>query len=48
MRSVTSVRAVRTNLSAYAFARQRDWVYVVLTIVVLGVLLYGLLGGPPD
>jgi len=36
----------RVLLSAYAFARKRDWVYVALTIIVLGVLLYGLFGGP--
>ena len=35
----------RVLYSAYAFARQRDWVYIALTIVVLGVLLYSLFAG---
>ena len=32
----------RVIFSVYAFARQRDFTYVVLTLVVLAVLLYGL------
>ena len=35
----------RVVFSVYAFARQRDWVYVVVTLIVLGVLLYSLLSG---
>jgi uncharacterized membrane protein len=33
---------VRVFFSALAFLRQRDYTYVVLTLVVLGVLLYSL------
>jgi uncharacterized membrane protein len=35
----------RVLFSALAFARQRDWTYVVLTLVVLAVLLYSLFLG---
>src|SRR5579883_2679620 len=34
---------VRVFFSALAFLRQRDYTYVVLTLIVLGVLLYSLL-----
>lgn len=34
----------RVALCLVAFARQRDHLYVVITLIVLGVLLYGLLG----
>jgi uncharacterized membrane protein len=34
----------RVAFSAYAFARLRDGRYVVITLVVLGLLLYSLLG----
>jgi uncharacterized membrane protein len=34
---------LRVASSAYAFARQRDRRYVVITLVVLGILSYGLL-----
>src|SRR5271166_5777574 len=34
----------RVIFSAFAFALERDYLYVVLTLVVLGVLLYSLLG----
>ncbi|HEV2687185.1 MAG TPA: DUF1634 domain-containing protein [Bryobacteraceae bacterium] len=34
---------LRVATSAYAFARQRDRRYVVITLVVLGILSYGLL-----
>jgi uncharacterized membrane protein len=33
---------VRVGYSIAAFALQRDWTYVVITIIVLAVLLYGL------
>jgi uncharacterized membrane protein len=36
---------VRVFFSAWAFARQRDWLYLVFTLVVLTVLLYGLFSG---
>ncbi len=36
---------MRVAVSAYAFVRQRDWTYVVITLAVLAVLTYGLLGG---
>jgi uncharacterized membrane protein len=35
----------RVLFSVYAFARQRDWLYVVLTLVVLAVLLFSLFYG---
>jgi uncharacterized membrane protein len=35
----------RVVFSALAFARQRDWTYVLLTLVVLAVLLYSLFLG---
>ncbi len=34
----------RVGLSLLGFARQRDWLYVGVTAIVLGLLLYGLLG----
>jgi len=34
---------VRVLFSVFAFARQRDYIYVALTLIVLAVLLYGLL-----
>jgi uncharacterized membrane protein len=33
---------VRVIFSVYAFARQGDFTYVILTLIVLAVLLYGL------
>ncbi len=38
---------LRVALSVFAFARERDYTYVVLTLVVLAVLLFSLLGGLP-
>lgn len=35
----------RVVFTLAAFALRRDWLYVALTAVVLGVLAYGLLGG---
>jgi uncharacterized membrane protein len=35
----------RVALSALGFARQRDYLYVVLTLLVLGLLLYSFFGG---
>ncbi len=35
----------RVTFSVYAFARQRDRLYVVVTLIVLSALLYGLMGG---
>jgi uncharacterized membrane protein len=35
----------RVAFSVYAFARQGDRIYVVVTLIVLTVLLYGLAGG---
>jgi uncharacterized membrane protein len=32
----------RVFFSVFAFARERDWLYVFLTAIVLGVLLYSL------
>ncbi len=34
----------RVAFSVLAFASQRDWKYVFFTVIVLGVLLYSLLG----
>ena len=33
----------RVAFSVFAFAKQRDWTFVVITLFVLGLLLYGLL-----
>jgi uncharacterized membrane protein len=35
----------RVAFSVVAFLYQRDWTYVVITMVVLGLLVYSLLGG---
>jgi uncharacterized membrane protein len=35
----------RVAFSVVAFLYQRDWKYVVVTLIVLGLLLYSLLGG---
>jgi uncharacterized membrane protein len=32
----------RVVFSVFGFARQRDWIYVAMTLVVLGVLMYSL------
>lgn len=34
----------RVAFSAFAFAKQHDYTYVVITLIVLGVLIYSLLG----
>ncbi len=36
---------VRVAFAVVAFALQRDRVYVIVTLIVLGVLLFSLLGG---
>jgi uncharacterized membrane protein len=36
---------LRVLFSAYQFARERDWVYIGTTLLVLTMLLFGLLGG---
>ena len=36
---------MRVTFAIVAFALQRDRVYVIVTLIVLGVLLYSLLGG---
>ena len=35
----------RVAFSVVAFLYQRDWMYVVVTVIVLGLLVYSLLGG---
>jgi uncharacterized membrane protein len=35
----------RVVFSVFAFLRQRDWVYVTVTVIVLGLLSFGLFGG---
>jgi len=35
----------RVLFSVFAFARQRDWVYVVITLIVLAVLVYSMFSG---
>src|SRR6267154_1796982 len=35
----------RVAFSVVAFLYQRDWVYVAVTLMVLGLLVYSLLGG---
>ena len=34
----------RVTFSVWAFARERDWVYVGVTLIVLGLLLFSLFG----
>lgn len=34
----------RVAFSVWAFGRQRDWVYVCVTLIVLGLLLFSLFG----
>ena len=34
----------RVAFSVFAFAYQRDWTYVLVTLVVLGLLVYSLFG----
>lgn len=34
----------RVIFSVYAFARQRDWTYVFVTLLVLAILLFSLIG----
>ena len=36
----------RVAFSIFAFLYQRDWMYVFVTVVVFGLLLYSLLGAP--
>jgi uncharacterized membrane protein len=38
----------RVVFSVYAFLRERDYTYVVLTLIVLAVLLYSLFHGGPE
>jgi len=35
----------RVAFSIFAFAVQRDWLYVVVTLIVLAVLIFSLTGG---
>src|SRR5499426_1298861 len=35
----------RVAFSVFAFLYQRDWTYVMITLMVLGLLLYSLVGG---
>jgi uncharacterized membrane protein len=35
----------RVAFSAFAFAQQRDHIYVIVTLSVLAVLVYSLVGG---
>ena len=35
----------RVAFSFFAFLYQRDWIYVAVTVIVLGLLSYSLLGG---
>ena len=35
----------RVLFSVFAFARQKDWTYVAVTLIVLALLTYSLLGG---
>ena len=35
----------RVIFSVFAFLRQRDWTYVLVTLLVLGLLCYSLFGG---
>jgi uncharacterized membrane protein len=35
----------RVAFSVFAFAAQRDWTYVTITVIVLAILVYSLSGG---
>jgi uncharacterized membrane protein len=39
---------VRVILCVFAFGRQRDWIYVGIAAIVLGVLLFSLFFGHPE
>jgi uncharacterized membrane protein len=38
----------RVAFSVFAFGRQRDWLYVGITLLVLAVLIYSLFWGHPE
>lgn len=38
----------RVAFTAFAFARQKDWTYLVITLMVLSVLLFSLFYGQPE
>ncbi len=40
-----STPIARVLLSVIGFVRERDWMYVVVTAIVFGLLVYSLLGG---
>jgi uncharacterized membrane protein len=42
-----SIPILRVMVSVFAFALEKDWLYVVFTIAVLAILVYSLLGGGP-
>lgn len=41
---LVALQLVRVILAGALFTRERDWIYVVLTTFVLGVLVYGFVG----
>jgi uncharacterized membrane protein len=43
--ALVATPVLRVALSAFGFLRERDWLYVGLTLFVLGVLLYSLFAG---
>ncbi len=43
--ALIAVPVVRVAVSIVAFALERDWLYCVVTLIVLGILLFSLLGG---
>ena len=40
-----AIPILRVAVSLFAFLLQRDWLYCVVTFLVLGILLFSLLGG---
>ena len=44
LRVLIATPIARVTFSVFAFFYQRDWKYVVFTLIVLGLLLYSLLG----
>ena len=36
---------LRVAVSTFDFLRERDWLYVTVTLIVLAVLIYGLMSG---
>jgi uncharacterized membrane protein len=40
-----SIPVIRVAVFLFSFLRERDWTYVIISTIVMGILLYSLLGG---